>query len=251
MPERRNRMPERGNRMGRMGRMGDGRPTGRSNQGPAEHFGRQPGRRLRAGIYSATTIDFVIDYSRSMKEILPTVYIFCRDLVNACQLGSGDVRFGLTFLSDEVAIKRWKDEDFTTLPTEVLDGMLAHEIGGGSWNGKENIEQAVLASMKKLEQAAAGERVMVLLTDTPSMDKKKMNFKGRTALRSALIFAPVQYSGAEYLFDLVDTEGKPDRSKTPFVFDIEEVTNSRYLKTEQDPQVDNEETRNQLLWALS
>lgn len=244
-------MPERRSSMSRMGRMGTGgRPTGRSNQGPAEHIGKS-GRRLKAGIYSATVIDFVIDYSRSMRDLLPTIYIFCRDLVNACQLGSGDVRFGLTFLSEEVEKKTWKDEDFTTLPTDVLDGMLGHEVGGGSWNGNENIEQAVLASMKKLEQVPAGQRVMILFSDTPSIDKRKMNFKGRTALRSALIFVPTQYSGAEYLFDLVDAEGKADRSRTPFVFDIEEVTSSRYLKTGENLQADNEETRNQLLSAIS
>ena len=245
-------MSERRGNLNRMGRMGSGgRPSGRSNQGPAEHVGRRPGRKLRAGIYSETVIDFVIDYSRSMRDILPTVYIFCRDFVNACQLGSGEVRFGLTFLSEEAEKKTWKDEDFTNLPTDVLDGMLAQKIGGGSWNGKENIEQAILVSMKKLEQVPAGQRVMILFTDTPSVDKRRMNFKGRTALRSVLIFTPVNYSGAEYLFDLVDAEGKPDRSKTPFVFDIEEVTDSRYLKAGENMKDDNEEMRNQFLLAIS
>lgn len=218
--------------------------------------GASRSRELKMGINLPTTIDIVVDYSRSMRDILPTIYIFCCDLMNACQLGTGKIRFGITFFSDEVTKKSWKGEDFTELPTDVQDALLTREIGGGSRNRRENIGQAIRYSLEKLRQVPAGERVMILFTDTPPQDLEKVNCREEIPVRSAVLFVPIEYSGWEYLFQMVDGQGRPLRSRTPFIFDIEEVIKERYLKTmetegEELRLMDNVAARNQLLLALS
>ena len=65
-------------------------------------------RNVKIGLQNDTTIDFVFDYTSSAKNILPVIYIFCRDVMQACQSGTGRVRFGVTFLSDEAESKQWK-----------------------------------------------------------------------------------------------------------------------------------------------
>lgn len=50
-------------------------------------------RNVRIGLQNDTTIDFVFDYTSSMRNILPVIYIFCRDVMQACQSGTGRVRF--------------------------------------------------------------------------------------------------------------------------------------------------------------
>lgn len=234
----------------------DKRPRVRTGGSPRLEGGTAGFREIKMGIDSATTIDFVIDYSRSMKDILPTIYIFCRDLMNACKLGSGRIRFGITFFSDEVTKKIWKNEDFTELPTDVLDGLLAREIGGGSRDRRENIGQAVRYSLEKLKKVPAGERVLILFTDTPPQDMELANCWCETPIRSAVLFVPVTYTGSEYIFQMVDDQGRPMKSRTSFVFDIEEVIRSRYLKISQSDGEerilkDNTVLRNQLLMALS
>ena len=72
-------------------------------------------RNVKIGLQNDTTIDFVFDYTSSAKNILPVIYIFCRDVMQACQSGTGRVRFGVTFLSDEAESKQWKNKDFTSV----------------------------------------------------------------------------------------------------------------------------------------
>jgi hypothetical protein len=222
-----------------------------SNSAAIEYMGDNSVRNLRAGLFVATTIDFVIDYSISMTKILPTVYQFCSDLGNACKLGRGEVRYGVTFFADHADKMRWYDADFTTDLTKAQDGLLAGEIKRGSMNGYENIEEAVAFSLRKLSQVPAGERVMILVTDSTSDSKQKMDFRGKGTVRSAILFVPTEYSGPEYKFDLTDAQGISDRSKTPFIFDISEIMKSRYLKNADDSRADNAQTRNQLLQMLS
>lgn len=232
------------------------RPEVRAGGAPGTK-GRDMGiREIKVGIDSPTTIDLVIDYSRSMRDILPTIYIFYRDLMNACKLGAGRIRFGITFFSDEVTKKTWKGEDFTDSPMDVLDGLLTREIGGGSRDRRENIGQAVRYSLEKLRKAPAGERVLILFTDTPPQDMNLTNCREGIPVRSVVLFVPTQYTGPEYLFRMVDAQGHPMKSKTPFVFDIEEVIKARYLKiSEQNDEEclmrDNTVLRNQLLLMLS
>lgn len=46
-------------------------------------------RNVKIGLQNDTTIDFVFDYTSSAKNILPVIYIFCRDVMQACQSGTG------------------------------------------------------------------------------------------------------------------------------------------------------------------
>ena len=48
-------------------------------------------RNVKIGLQNDTTIDFVFDYTSSAKNILPVIYIFCRDVMQACQSGTGRV----------------------------------------------------------------------------------------------------------------------------------------------------------------
>ena len=45
-------------------------------------------RNVKIGLQNDTTIDFVFDYTSSAKNILPVIYIFCRDVMQACQSGT-------------------------------------------------------------------------------------------------------------------------------------------------------------------
>lgn len=240
-----------------------GRKAMGGSKGPEVRRGSSPttggmkggSRRRRLEIGSVTVIDFVIDCSASMKNVLPTVYFFIKDLTSTVQRGGGEVRFGLTFFADNVEIKRWKGADFTDLPLDIMETMKLAEIGGGASGGREDIGLAVKASMHKLSQEPSGRRVMVLITDSAPVSRAAVNFKGKEALRAALLFVPAEYSGPEYLFDMVDARGVPDRSRTPYVFNIHEITDSRFLKIDEmmdDESVlrDNVVMQNQMVAAL-
>lgn len=212
-------------------------------------------------ISTDTTIDIVLDYSVSMHDILPAVYIFCQDMLAACQMGNARVKFGITYFSDEVWKKTWSGKNFTNYPSDVLSAMQEGMVGGGSKKGGEQIGQAIRFSLKKLKEeeenkeVPAGERVLVLFTDAVPQDDT--DFRGETAVRSAVLFVPAENSGQEYLFRMVDAQGRPMRSKTPYIFNMKDVVEGSYLKKEEDPEDklpllrDNENMRNQLLWALS
>ena len=118
-------------------------------------------RNVKIGLQNDTTIDFVFDYTSSAKNILPVIYIFCRDVMQACQSGTGRVRFGVTFLSDEAESKQWKNKDFTSVSTDVLDAMLTHEVSGGGVDSYERLGTAVRMSLEKLSAVPAGERVLM------------------------------------------------------------------------------------------
>ena len=252
-PERPVRRP--GGRGGRPG--ADNNPVFNS-RGRGIRISGNSGSRISVGLSSDTTIDFVIDYTRSARDILPVIYIFCRDVMQACQAGPGRVRFGITFLTDEAEGKKWKNKDFTTVSTDVLDAMLTHEVRGGGVDGYERLGTAVRASLEKLSAVPAGERVIMLFTDSCPTDEdmERLMLRNETPVRSAVLFLPTAGSGSEYLFRMVDGEGKTDRAKTSVVFNIEDVLQARYLKkwTENNGRrvlEDNQLLRNQLLLALS
>lgn len=113
-------------------------------------------------------------------------------------------------------------------------------------------------SLEKLSAVPAGERVLMLFTSSCPTDEDmaRVFCRDETPVRSAVLFVPTEYSGIEYLFRMVDADGKTDRSKTAFVFNIQEVLNDRYLRTtvEQNGRQilsDNQLLKNQLLMALS
>lgn len=212
----------------------------------------------RIGLQRDTTIDFVLDYTMSERNILPVIYLFCQDVMRACHTGLGRVRFGVTFLSDEVERKQWRNQNFTTVSTDVLDAMLTHEVCGGGVDGYENLGMAVRMSLEKLSAVPAGERVLMLFTSgcPTAEDMERVFCRNETPVRSAVLFVPTDLSGIEYLFRMVDADGKTDRSKTAFVFNIQDVLNDRYLRTtvEQNGRQilsDNQLLKKQLLMALS
>ena len=214
-------------------------------------------RNVQIGLQNDTTIDFVFDYTSSMRNILPVIYIFCRDVMQACQSGTGRVRFGVTFLSGGAESKQWKNKNFTSVSTDVLDAMLTHEVSGGG-DSYERLGTAVRTSLKKLSAVPAGERVLMLFTDSSPTDEdlERVSFRNEIPIRSAVLFVPTAYSGSEYMFRMVDADGKTDRAKTAVVFDIEDVIKERYLKTVTEKngrQVmdDNQLLKNQLLMALA
>lgn len=208
----------------------------------------------RVDINIPTTIDFVIDYSASMRDILPTVYIFCQDLVNAFQNAGSNLRYGLTRFSDIEKKDSWKDSDFTNAPMDLLNAMQAGVVGGGSRRGGEDVGRAIRFSMNKLSAVPAGERVLLLFTDAIPLDGT--DFRWETSLRSAVLFLPVKYTDGEYLFRLTDGQGIPERSKTAYIFNIEDVVENGYLKTADTSGESmgglsyNMALRNQLLQAL-
>ena len=178
--------------------------------------------------------------------------------MQACQSGTGRVRFGVTFLSDEAESKQWKNKDFTSVSTDVLDAMLTHEVSGGGVDSYERLGTAVRMSLEKLSAVPAGERVLMLFTDSSPTDEdlERVFCRNETPIRSAVLFVPTAYSGSEYMFRMVDADGKTDRGKTAIVFDIEDVIKERYLKTVTEKngrQVmdDNQLLKNQLLMALA
>ena len=210
------------------------------------------------GLQNDTTIDFVFDYTLSERDILPVIYIFCQDVMKVCQTGAGRVRFGVTFLTDEAESRQWKNKDFTSISTDVLDAMLTHEVIGGGVDSYERLGMAVRTSLEKLSAVPAGERVLMLFTGSCPTDEDmdRVFCRNETPVRSALLFVPAAYSGNEYLFRMVDADGKTDRSKTAFVFNIEDVIKERYLKSPSEKngrQIldDNQLLKNQLLMALS
>lgn len=212
---------------------------------------------IKMGLQEDTTINFVFDFTWSARDILPVIYIFCKDLMQACQAGAGRVRFGVTFLSEEVECHQFKNKAFTTASTDVLDALLTHEVGGGGADGCERLGTAVRSALNQLSAVPPGERVLILFTDScPSdEDMERVICRDETPIRSAVLFVPTIYSGSEYLFRLVDTAGKTDRSKSAVIFNIEDVIHSRYLKmtTEKNGRLVQEDQvllRNQLLRAL-
>ena len=104
----------------------------------------------------------------------------------------------------------------------------------------------------------AGERVLMLFTDSSPTDEdlERVFCRNETPIRSAVLFVPTAYSGSEYMFRMVDADGKTDRAKTAVIFDINDVIKDRYLKisaARNGRQVmdDNQLLKNQLLMALS
>lgn len=238
-----------------------GRPGADSNpmfQGGGNHrIIESKSNGIKIGLQEDTTINFVFDFTWSARDILPVIYIFCKDLMQACQSGTGRVRFGVTFLSEEVECYQFKNKAFTTASTDVLDALLTHEVGGGSADGCERLGTAVRSALNQLSDVPAGERVLILFTDScPSdEDMERVICRNEIPVRSAVLFVPTMYSGSEYLFRLVDAAGRTDRSKSAVVFNIEDVIQSRYLKisTEKNDrlvQEDNVLMCHQLLRAL-
>lgn len=77
----------------------------------------------------------------------------------------------MTFLSDEAESKQWKNKDFTSVSTDVLDAMLTHEVSGGGVDSYERLGTAVRMSLEKLSAVPAGERVLMLFTDSSPTDE--------------------------------------------------------------------------------
>ena len=145
-----------------------------------------------------------------------------------------------------------------TMGGDVLDAMLTHEVSGGGVDSYERLGTAVRMSLEKLSAVPAGERVLMLFTDSSPTDEdlERVFCRNETPIRSAVLFVPTAYSGSEYMFRMVDADGKTDRAKTAVVFDIEDVIKERYLKTVTEKNGrrvmdDNQLLKNQLLMALA
>ena len=128
----------------------------------------------------------------------------------------------------------------------------------GGVDSYERLGTAVRMSLEKLSAVPAGERVLMLFTDSSPTDEdlERVFCRNETPIRSAVLFVPTAYSGSEYMFRMVDADGKTDRAKTAVVFDIEDVIKERYLKkvTEKNGRQvmdDNQLLKNQLLMALA
>lgn len=186
------------------------------------------------GLGSDTAIDFIVDYSASMRDILGTVYMMCSDLMDYSQYGSGYIRFGLTRFSDTVTQASWGREAFTENVNDLQEALLAGRIAGGSKDGFENIDAAIAASMKKFAEQAVpeNERVIVLFTDSDLRGDTRtaVDCGGAGGIRSALLFVPLTAGCRRYRFPFVDGTGAPDKQKTPFIFDIADVAGSRLMK---------------------
>ena len=94
--------------------------------------------------------------------------------------------------------------------TDVLDAMLTHEVSGGGVDSYERLGTAVRMSLEKLSAVPAGERVLMLFTDSSPTDEdlERVFCRNETPIRSAVLFVPTAYSGSEYMFRMVDADGK-------------------------------------------
>ena len=214
------------------------------------------------GLSSDTVIDFIVDYSASMRDILGTVYMMCSDLMDYSQYGSGYVRFGLTRFSDTTSHASWGQSAFTENVNDIQEALLAGRIAGGSKDGFENIDAAIAHSLKKFsrESVPAGERAIVLFTDSDIRgDVRTAVDCGGESIRSALLFVPVTAGCQRYRFPFVDREGTADKLKTPYIYDIALVAGDRLMKQTRtieldedsyEAAVDNEMIANQMMAAL-
>ncbi len=186
------------------------------------------------GLGTDTVIDFIVDYSASMRDILGTVYMMCSDLMDYSQYGSGSIRFGLTRFSDTITHASWGREAFTENVNDIQEALLAGRIAGGSKDGFENIDAAVAFSMKKFADQGIPEkeRVIVLFTDSDLRGDTRtaVDCGGAGGIRSALLFVPPTAGCRRYRFPFVDGAGDPDKQKTPFIIDIAEVARTRLMK---------------------
>ena len=64
----------------------------------------------------------------------------------------------MTFLSDEAESKQWKNKDFTSVSTDVLDAMLTHEVSGGGVDSYERLGTAVRMSTGEAVCSAGGRK---------------------------------------------------------------------------------------------
>ena len=97
--------------------------------------GKQTGPQPRGkGLDTDTTIDFVIDYSASMRNILGAVYLMCHDIMDYAQSGNARVQFGLTFFGSrpEPLAAFWNKHAFTEDAADIEEKMLAALVGGGA-----------------------------------------------------------------------------------------------------------------------
>ena len=135
--------------------------------------------------------------------------------------------------------------------------MLTHEVSGGGVDSYERLGTAVRMSLEKLSAVPAGERVLMLFTDSSPTDEdlERVFCRNETPIRSAVLFVPTAYSGSEYMFRMVDADGKQTVRRRRLYLILKMSIKERYLKTEQRKrrQVmdDNQLLKNQLLMALA
>lgn len=220
--------------------------------------GKQTGPQPRGkGLDTDTTIDFVIDYSASMRNILGAVYLMCHDIMDYAQSGNARVQFGLTFFGSrpEPLAAFWNKHAFTEDAADIEEKMLAALVGGGAKNGDEAIGPAVKASLEKMKAAGvpAGNRVLVLFTDSALRNDKVMAGIKNLDLpaRAALFFASSYDENFGYGLPLVNAEGRPSRIKTTYVFDIKDIVSERQMKTvSADGESYRQLTANQIMLAM-
>lgn len=220
-----------------------------------------------AGDLKARLVTFVMDYSLSVRQILPAAAVTCYDIMNRCLLSDGkQTTFGLLIYGngEETA------PVFSDSPSVILEHMLSAKNGGGSANGVEKTSAAlrlacesmqVIRSEEGVETEVAPEnRILFLFTDSPSsedadlrkMTAKKGNFEGCPPIRSAVLFIPAetktfQTHASRYQFPLVDGQGRPDRHRAPYIFPLETVVGERVLQNTET----SEDWIDQLLAAIS
>ena len=75
---------------------------------------------------------------------------------------------------------------------DVLDAMLTHEVSGGGVDSYERLGTAVRMSLEKLSAVPAGERVLMLFTDSSPTDEdlERVFCRNETPIRSAVLFVP-------------------------------------------------------------
>ncbi len=237
-------MPRTNNRFNRRRR---GAQHGRVIPAPGNQIGTRPRGK---GLDTDTTIDFVIDFSASMRSILGAVYLMCHDIMDYAQSGNAKVQFGLTVFGNmpEPFAAAFNDQPFTGMGTDIEEKMLTALVGGGARNGDEAMGAAVKASLEKMQNAhvPAGNRVLVLFTDSALRNDKVMaNIRSLDLqTRAAVFFVSENETNFGYDIPLVDAEGNPSRIKTPHVFDIHDIVSERQMKT---ADADGGETYRQLI----
>ncbi len=244
-------MPETNNLFNK-GRKGS--KLGKISSMPGKQTGPQP---RGNGLDRDTTIDFVIDYSASMHDILGAVYLTCHDIMDYAQSGNARVQFGLTFFGSrpEPFEASWNKQFFAETAADIEEKMLAALVGGGAKSGDEAIGTAVKASLEKMKAAGvpAGNRVLVLFTDSALRNDKVMAGIKHLDLpaRAALFFVSAYDRNFGYDLPLVDAEGRPSRIKTTHVFDIRDIVSERQMKTAaEDGESYRQLTANQIMLAM-
>lgn len=164
------------------------------------------------------TLSMAKNYKRIYEKLEKMIDNMDRAVKSYQKKGKVGLKWGLTLITEGEPEKiRFGGSCFTAFPNQIKNALKEFQFEGGSENGRENINEALIAAIQALSEESQGEGKcgLILITDSlPEEDDMEPDFEYLENVKyTALCFAHCfVYDCEAYTpyFNMVDGEGETD-----------------------------------------